>query len=99
MKTQKRKLDTTKNKKDSLTLIVLLKKQINYLSYKHHIPGLGRDDLRQELILKIIVDFKNYGIKSLGWWFIRLQWYIRNMFKKSKLQPLNNTISIHKYYE
>lgn len=80
-------------------LIKRLKQQLNFLSTKYRIAGMTAEDLRQDLILKIIEDYqyKKNRKEHLGWWFKRLQWHIYNMIRKSRIKPLNKTISIHTF--
>ena len=94
MKKELRKSDI-KNVDD---LIKDLNQSINYLATKYFIAGFSKSDLKQELYLKIIMDYTKFGRKSRGWWFERLQWYIYNMIKKSELSPLSNAITLNKYY-
>ena len=92
---KKLKKSNIKNVED---LIDNLNQPINYLSNKYYVDGFGKNDLKQELYLKIIIDYDKFGKKSRGWWFKRLQWYIYNMIKKSELKPLSSAIRLDKYY-
>ena len=85
--------------KELKLLIENLKPQIKYLSSKYRISGMVKNDLQQELVLKIILDYQKEKNRKTnkGWWFKRLQWHLYNMIKRAQLDPLNKTISVNTF--
>jgi hypothetical protein len=76
-------------------LLDSLQSQLDHLSSKYRIPGMTRDDVRQQLIVKVLEDYDEYGndeTKKVGWWFKRLDWYAQRLVKRSKNDPLNNSV-------
>ena len=78
-------------------LIKELDGQLMCLSKKWKIDGYTQKDLYNQLIVKLLEDYKEHGqddTKKKGWWFLRLKWYCQHLSKKSKREPLSRTINI-----
>jgi DNA-directed RNA polymerase specialized sigma24 family protein len=77
-------------------LLVILNPQIKYLSRYLKIKGYEKDDLAQELRLKVIEDVrlkKGYR-KGISWWFKRLKWHIIYIYRRERREPLTKSITI-----
>jgi len=83
-------------KKTVKKLLKELDKSLIYLSYQFRIPGLQPKDIKQELILKILEDWKKYKNeeRGKGFWFLRLKWQLLNTLKASQRDPLNLSVNI-----
>ena len=85
-----------------MTLEELLKKidqQINFLGNTFKIPGMDRDDVKQELRLRIIEDFNKILLEDRdkyneGWWFLKLKWSLINLSEKEGREPLNKALRV-----
>jgi len=73
-----------------------LEKQINYLSNTFKIPGTESSDIRQELILMVLKNYDEYSDSKFkkGWWFKRMQWYLKNLRIKASKEPVNKSVRI-----
>ena len=85
-----------KKKKKVEDLLKELDGSMSYLSYQFRIPGMQPNDIKQELTLKILEDWKIYKNKKRekGFWFLRCKWHLLNMLKSSQREPLNLSVNI-----
>ena len=85
-----------KKKKKVEDLLKELDESMSYLSYQFRIPGMQPKDIKQELTLKILEDWKEYKNKKRGkgFFFLRLKWHLLNILKSSQRNPLNLSVNI-----
>jgi len=85
------------NKDSADKLIKTLEPQIKWLS-KIKIKGFDKDDVAQELRLRIIQDLKKgkgYNLGANGW-FLRLKWHAIYLYRSQSTEPLSKSITIEK---
>jgi|GEM_PF-6934113 len=80
-------------------LLDSLKDQITYLANSTKIPGMDRADVKQEIILNIIIDFNKLPEADRdkykeGWWFKRMKWFVTNLAIKESKEPVNRSIRL-----
>ena len=85
-------------------LLEKLEVQIHYLGNTIRIPGMDRNDVKQELRLHILEDFskisqEDHDKYNEGWWFKRLKWFAINLSEKEKREPLNKSIKMERFGE
>ena len=82
-------------------LLKILDKQIQYLTTRVRIKDYDREDLAQELRLKIVEDARNGEgqRKGIGWWFKRLQWHIIYIYRREMKEPLSKSITLETIME
>ncbi|MFX0084345.1 MAG: hypothetical protein ACFFAU_01625 [Candidatus Hodarchaeota archaeon] len=86
-----------KKKKTVEDLLKELEESLTYLSFQFRIPGMQPEDVKQELIVKVLEDWKKYKDKrrEKGFWFLRLKWHLLNLIKASQRDPLNLSVNIN----
>jgi hypothetical protein len=77
-------------------LLKLLDPQIKHLAKTIRIKGFEKEDLEQELRKKVIEDVRlGYGQhKGVGWWFLRLKWFMIYIYRREVREPLTKSITI-----
>jgi hypothetical protein len=82
-------------------LLKLLDKQIKYLAKTVRIKGYEREDLEQELKLKITEDVRSGEgqRKGINWWFLRLKWHIIYIYRRELREPLTKSITLETIME
>lgn len=93
---------TKEEKRGQMSLKELLKKlepRIQYLISGVNLPGMQRKDLAQELRLQVVKEYKKYKEREIGWWFLRLKWFLHSKIasvNRSK-EPLDNSLPLEMF--
>jgi len=82
-------------------LLKILDPQIRYLAKTVRIKGYEREDLEQELRLKITEDIRSGEgqRKGISWWFLRLKWHVIYIYRREVKEPLSKSITIETIIE
>lgn len=84
---------------DTKELLEKLEPQIQFLGNTFKIPGMDRNDIKQELRLRIVDDVNKMALEERekyneGWWFLRLKWSLINLLEKEGREPINRSVRI-----
>jgi len=88
-------------KKQIKHLLDELDDAFDFLGWKYNIEGMEKNDVKQELRLRVLEICKKEDVddKGLGWWFNRSQWILLGLLTKSKRKPLDSSISLDSFLE
>lgn len=77
-------------------LLKILDPQVRWLSRSVSIKGYAKEDLAQELRLKVTEDVRSGKgqRKGISWWFIRLKWHAIYLYRREMREPLSKSITI-----
>lgn len=82
-------------------LLKILDPQVRWLSRSVSIKGYAKEDLAQELRLKVTEDVRSGKgqRKGISWWFIRLKWHAIYLYRREMREPLSKSITLETILE